>query len=231
MFHRVFYIIVTIFLAHAHKKHECIHDSIDHNITKAINIPYFNHPYDKSLTSDLRRRVSLRMNIINDNLRVIISFIICHMSQTCVLKIFCMFVNDIIPQLALNDESYDHIRITPYYGAIESVLSGDDLSFVKSLISASIRYLESFVKVIPIDGTFYLPRQCSSYYLTNGYINCASYRSVCGASMFSQINQTQNMLHVFFDNILARSIFFCVICNIVCVSTHITSRHRNSNYT
>ena len=128
---------------HASKQrfHECVHDQLDHKPVKATNIPYKNHPYDKSIPKNERRK------------------------------------------LALLDETYDYIRITPYYDEIESSLSGSNLTFVKSLVSSSIRYFESFTKVVPIDDTFYLPRRCISWYTVNGYINCISYSDTCGRGM------------------------------------------------
>ena len=84
----------------------------------------------------------------------------------------------------MSDETYDNIRIGAYFDQIESVLSGDDLLYVKSLISSSIRYFESFVKVVPIDGTFYLPRLCYQWYPINNYQNCIQYYyQTCGVGM------------------------------------------------
>ena len=78
-------------------------------------------------------------------------------------------------QLAQNDESYSSIRITPYYDEIESILSQSDLEYIKSIVGSAIRYAQSFLKIIPINGTFHIPRECLIHYTINGYDNCVYY--------------------------------------------------------
>lgn len=97
---------------------------------------------------------------------------------------FVCFYNVGSVQLALSGESYDYIRITPYFDELDSVLSETDAGYIKLLVSAAIRYFESTIKVVPIDGTFYLPRGCQRFSVVNGYINCfAFYPDICGVGM------------------------------------------------
>ena len=82
--------------------------------------------------------------------------------------------------------THETIRITPYWDEVESQLTGDDLDYVKSIVSTSIRHFESFTKVRPIDGRLYYPRRCNSSQIPNnrGFKNCFEYiPATCGPSM------------------------------------------------
>ena len=61
----------------------------------------------------------------------------------------------------LQSNRYKPIRMKPYYDPItinSDTLSMDKMQYIKSLISASIHYLQQFVYVIPVDGPLLINR-------------------------------------------------------------------------
>lgn len=88
----------------------------------------------------------------------------------------------------LTSYSYSNIRITPYYDPVSisnSTLSAANIATIKQLTSSAIAFLSKFVKVIPIESPFYVPRFCESWYAISNthtnqtYKNCISFRSTC----------------------------------------------------
>lgn len=80
-------------------------------------------------------------------------------------------INDAMTRRKLvEDADYSLIRITPYYDTtITSSLTTEQLNYVKELVSASIRYLESFISVIPIDGPLFIS-SCESWSDTDDFV-------------------------------------------------------------
>eukprot|EP01084_Bolivina_argentea_P107899 192868_1 len=63
--------------------------------------------------------------------------------------------------LLQDPQTYQPIRIRPYYDPLsinESILTINQISYIKSLMSASIHHLQSFIKVVPIDGPLFVDR-------------------------------------------------------------------------
>ena len=70
-------------------------------------------------------------------------------------------LNDIVDRRKLiEDADYQNIRITPHYDtatiSTSNGLTNAQITFIKQLISASIKYFESFIKVIPVDGPLFI---------------------------------------------------------------------------
>lgn len=69
--------------------------------------------------------------------------------------------NDSLRRKLLASSPYKPIRIRPYYDPLlinPSTLSLDTITYIKSLVSSSIRYLQQFVKVTPVDGPLFVHR-------------------------------------------------------------------------
>ena len=65
-----------------------------------------------------------------------------------------------------DDITYEPIRIRPYYNPDyinNSTLTNDQVAYIKSLTSAAIHQLESFISVQPVDGPLFLDR-CPPYF-------------------------------------------------------------------
>ena len=77
----------------------------------------------------------------------------------------------------LSESETSPIRISAYYDpdTITNTLSADQQQHIEELIGAIGSYYEQFVKVIPIDGTYFTDRQCQSYYETPFGETCTSY--------------------------------------------------------
>lgn len=78
------------------------------------------------------------------------------------------------------------IRISAYYDPDSITLARTDeqISRVKSVIGAVVNYYENAIRVIPIDGTFYMRRFCNAWYdpRSPDYgVNCISYSQSLGA--------------------------------------------------
>lgn len=141
-------VAITSFVE-SRKHHQCNQNMVEAHPWRATNIPYKNHPYDKSLDVETRRR------------------------------------------LALVGETYENIRITPHWNL--DGLSNDDEAYVKATVSTAIDYLSQFTKVVPIDGTFFVPRPCVDsvevgIFAGNDFINCVEYNiNECGPCMLCTV--------------------------------------------
>ena len=63
------------------------------------------------------------------------------------------------------DDAHKNIRIKPYFDYLDSSnINSETKLYIKQLISASIKYFEKFIKVIPVDGPLYLAEQIKSQY-------------------------------------------------------------------
>eukprot|EP01084_Bolivina_argentea_P107898 192867_1 len=76
----------------------------------------------------------------------------------------------------LSPSTTSPIRISAYYDPLSistTYLSTNDIDFIKSLMSATIRYYNKFVNVIPVSGRFYVDR-CLNWWITSfpGVVNC-----------------------------------------------------------
>eukprot|EP01084_Bolivina_argentea_P107897 192866_1 len=86
----------------------------------------------------------------------------------------------------LSPSTTSPIRISAYYDPLSistTYLSTNDIDFIKSLMSATIRYYNKFVNVIPVSGRFYVDR-CLNWWITSfpGVVNCynAAETKQCG---------------------------------------------------
>ena len=114
-----------------------------HTIIKGENlfqqhVPYKNHPYDKS--NHTRTHYSEGEQTDNIKRR----------------------------RRALSDSETAPIRVSAYYDptSITNGLTSTQQEHIEQLVGAIASYYEQFVKVVPIDGTFFIDRRCSR---GNGY--------------------------------------------------------------
>ena len=77
---------------------------------------------------------------------------------------------------ALSESETAPIRISAYYDP-DTILSRDasEIHELKAVVGAIVNYYENAIRVVPVDGTFYMERFCNSWY--NGgpsgqYENC-----------------------------------------------------------
>lgn len=83
----------------------------------------------------------------------------------------------------LTESETSPIRISAYYDdSVTGTLTSNDIDFIKQVMSATIRYYESFMRVIPVSGNWYNQRPCNSLDIVNGYQNCKNYTAnpTCG---------------------------------------------------
>ena len=86
-------------------------------------------------------------------------------------------------KLLHESNQWSNIRIRPYYDPATintNILSSDTISYIKSLISASINYLQQFVYIIPISGPLKLNR-CQKLWFYNEFTY-----SVCTLADYQQ---------------------------------------------
>ena len=78
----------------------------------------------------------------------------------------------------LSESETAPIRISAYYDpdTIES-RNAAEIHALKAVIGAIVNYYENTIRVIPVDGTFYMERFCNSWYNVDGFQNCILYNN------------------------------------------------------
>ena len=93
------------------------------------------------------------------------------------------------------------IRINPYYDSrtisTRNGLTEEQISYIKSLISASLRFYNKFLSVIPVHGNLYLHRQCIRNYTTEFGTNCVEYLKPdqCGMADIPSDHMAEDLLY------------------------------------
>merc|ERR1719464_1190755 len=61
------------------------------------------------------------------------------------------------------------IRVSAYYDpdSITNARSASEIHALKSVIGAIVNYYEDTIRVIPVDGTFYMQRRCNQFYYSD----------------------------------------------------------------
>ena len=69
------------------------------------------------------------------------------------------------------------IRVSAYYDpvSVTNARSAAEIHALKAVIGAIVNYYENTVRVIPVDGTFYMKRWCSYFYYSDYGSNCIQY--------------------------------------------------------
>ena len=80
----------------------------------------------------------------------------------------------------LSEAETSPIRVSAYYdpATIENARTAVEIATLKSVIGAIVNYYQETIKVVPVDGTFYMERFCESWWWSGGtedYVNCRSY--------------------------------------------------------
>ena len=147
--------IISVYSHEHHAHHECSNNH--QNITKGVNlhqldIPYKNHPYDKS----------------NQDIESILN------------PLFTSQPTEPQKRSLLSSSNVSPIRISTYYDptSVTNYLSSDEQAYLKAAIDAAINYYEQAVEVIPVDGSYFFDRTCDTEYnSSSGDTLCTSYAS------------------------------------------------------
>ena len=121
---------------HLGKIHKCEHDKhVKKEELRQMSMNYHNHPYQKSVEAIHSRNEEIiniqEMKDIQENKRRL-----------------------------LTESETSPIRISAFYDdtVVAGSLTSNNINFIKEVMSATIRYYQSFMRVIPVSGNWYYER-------------------------------------------------------------------------